>query len=89
MKFLFFLLIVTPAFACKMTPEVAHRRAESAVIDVVARKLGHRNLKAFQRKGVWYVRTTRLNCEDYKVDIDYGSGDCKITGKIIEMKPCK
>ena len=89
MKLLLFFLTVTPVFACKMTQEGGKRKAHAAAIDAVAKKLGHRNLKAFQKGESWYVRTTRLNCEDYKMEIDYGKGDCSTTAKIVSMRPCK
>lgn len=77
-----------PALACKVSPEVAKRREEDAALDVIAKKTGHRNLKARRTDSFWFVRTTKLNCVEYKVEIDYGKGDCKTTGKIISERPC-
>lgn len=89
MKYLsFFLFLSTPVFACKVTPEVGKKRAESAALEVVSKKAGHKNLKAWQKGEFWLVRTTKLNCEEYKVEVNYGDGDCKTTGKILSERPC-
>ncbi len=88
MIYLICALLSLPVFACKMTPEGAKRRAESAALEVVSKKTGHKNLKAWQKDLHWLVRTTKLNCVEYKVEINYGKGDCKTTGKILSERNC-
>ncbi len=89
MKFLFLLLISTPVFACKMTPEGWRNSAEAAAIKVVAAKTGDKGLKAIRKDGQWFVRTTKLNCVEYRISIDNGNGDCNVTGTIVSEKPCR
>ena len=89
MQIIMFLFVMSfPVLACKMTPEAAKNKAETAAIDMVAKKLGHRNLKAWKIGEHWLVRTTRLNCEEYKVNINHGKGNCKTSGKIISTQRC-
>lgn len=89
MQLLFFVFMISPVFACKMTAEAGKRRAEASALAIVSKKVGHKNLRAFHRKNHWVVRTTRLNCEEYKVKIHGGNGDCKTTAKIVSKSPCR
>jgi len=90
MRFLLLtLLISSPVFACKMSPEIANMKAQEAALAAAAGNVGHKNLKARKEGKFWMVRTTKLDCVDYRIEVDQGKGDCKMTGKIIWMHPCQ
>ncbi|MES2525910.1 MAG: hypothetical protein V4598_02440 [Bdellovibrionota bacterium] len=88
MKFIFLILISTPVFACKMTPEVGRRRAADAAKKAVELKTGQKDLHVRRSKGHWIVRTKKPSCREFVMDVDGGSGDCKMTGKIVSEKAC-
>lgn len=89
MKYLVFFLFVLPAFACKMSPEVAMRRAEATALEAVKKETKSVNLMAKHVYPFWYVRTTKLGCVEYKVGVDNGKGDCKMKARILGHQPCK
>lgn len=88
MQILIFVFMISPVLACKMTAEGWKRKAEATALAIVSNKAGHKNLRVFPRRNHWIVRTTRLNCEEYKVEIHGGNGGCKASGKILSKKPC-
>ena len=88
MKYLFFVLISLPAFACKMTPEMGRLRAKDAVLKAMESKTKRKDLLVKQSKTGWIVRTKKPTCVEYKLEVEPGSGDCKVTAKILSEKPC-
>ncbi len=88
MKYLFLVLISTPVFACKMTPEVGRLREKDAVLKAVEMKTKQKDLHAKQSKNGWIVRTKKPSCREFRVKVEPGSGDCKMTGTILSEKAC-
>ena len=88
MKFFVLLFLSLPAFACKMTPEMGTLRAKDAVLKAMESKTKQKDLLVKQSKTGWIVRTKKPTCVEYKLEVEPGSGECKVTAKILSEKPC-
>ncbi len=89
MKILIFLFLFSlPALACKMTREGWELKTKAEALKVVSGKTGRKDLLARRDKNVWLIRSTKPSCVEYRVEVQGGKSNCKMTGEIISERPC-